>query len=296
MSTLLTRPIYAGLSGLALDADIYDLGHGVAISKTYAHLMAPFLMAFSPAQPGGTHPAPWKAASGGFGFDVNAELLIPLNCGDTHEQRVGIARTILFLLRLGVNPAVTLPVFSSHPFSSLREAPDNETRLLPYEVERRHFPLGVTGGKVTEASAMWVKKRWPIAHKLSNESADFSLAVDAIDSGQFVQNHALTMVSLWGALEALFSPSTTELKFRVSALIASFIEPPGSKRLVLQRRIAKLYDKRSAAAHGKPKHQAEDLLETFELLRAVLMKIIDIGLVPTKESLEAELFGASVES
>lgn len=296
MSTLLKSSVHAGLSGITLEEEAFELGQGVVLSRTYAHLMAPFLMAFNPASPGGAHPAPWKAASGGFGFDVTAELLIPHTSADSHEERIGIARTILFLLRLGVNPATTLPVFSSHPFRSLPDAPDNETTLLPYEVQRRHFPLGVSGGKLTEAAASWVKQRWPVTHELSSKNADFSLAVDAIDSGQFVQNHALTMVSLWGALEALFSPATTELKFRVSALIASFLEAPGNDRAALQRKIAKLYDKRSAAAHGKPKHQAEDLLESFNLLRAVLMKIIDIGQVPSKESLEAALFGATGES
>ncbi len=296
MSTLLQSPVHAGLSGIALEEESFELGKGVVLSRTYAHLMAPFLMAFKPAPPGGAHPAPWKAASGGFGFDVTAELLIPRTSADTHELRIEIARTILFLLRLGVNPATTLPVFSSHPFASLPEAPDNETRLLPYEVQRRHFPLGVSGGEVTASSALWIKQRWPTIHRLSSKNAEFSLAIDAIDSGQFVQNHALTMVSLWGALEALFSPATTELKFRVSALIASFLEAPGNDRAALQRKISKLYDKRSAAAHGKPKHQAEDLLESFSLLRRVLMKIIDIGEVPTKESLHAALFGATVES
>jgi hypothetical protein len=60
----------------------------------------------------------------------------------------------------------------------------------------------------------------------------------------------------------------------------------------LQKDIAKLYDKRSAAAHGKPKHDAEDLLATFNLLRRVLFEIIiDRGVVPSKEALEAALFG-----
>ena len=93
-----------------------------------------------------------------------------------------------------------------------------------------------------------VKRRWRATHRLMNDSPEFALAAAAIESGQFIQNSALTLVSLWGALEALFSPSTTELKFRVSALIAAFLEPPGNSRLSLQKNIAKLYDKRSSAS------------------------------------------------
>jgi hypothetical protein len=99
------------------------------------------------------------------------------------------------------------------------------------------------------------------------------------------------LISLWGALEAFFSPSTTELKFRISALIASFLEPPGKQRATLQKDVAKLYDMRSAAAHGKPRHEQADVLNTFNLLRRVLFAFIDDKSVPTKDELEARLFG-----
>lgn len=38
--------LYAGVSGLELSEDSFDLGDGVIPSRTYAHLMAPFTMAF----------------------------------------------------------------------------------------------------------------------------------------------------------------------------------------------------------------------------------------------------------
>lgn len=293
MTTLFGGDIHAGLSGLELTEDNFDLGEGIFLRKTYAHVFAPFMLAFKPAPPGRHHPGPWKAASGGFSFNVNAELLIPSHLENRFEDRLGVARTLLFLLRLGVNPATTLPVFSNYPFSARSEANDSNIKLFSFEVQQRHFPLGVAGGVATAASVAWVKDRWQVTHELIGKSAEFSLAVEAIDSGQFVQNTALALVSLWGALEAIFSPSTSELKFRVSSLIATFLEPPGNDRVNRQEKIAKLYDKRSAAAHGKPTHEPEHLLETFNLLREVLIKIIDLGHVPAKKELESLLFGVN---
>lgn len=292
MPTLFGGNLHAGLSGLELQEPSFDLGCELTLSKTYAHLMAPFMMAFKPAPKGSHHPAPWKAAQGGSSFDISAELCVPEAIEAKFGSRIEVARTVLFLLRLGVNPATTLPVFSNHAFATLPEVKDNETRLFPYEVQPRHFPLGVVGGIATAEAVSWVSERWQITHKLIHESAEFSLAVEAIDSGQFVRQSALALVSLWGALEALFSPSTAELKFRVSALIAAFLEPSGTARHALQKDIAKLYDKRSAAAHGKPKHGADDLLATFNLLRRVLFEVIDRGEVPSKETLEGALFGS----
>jgi hypothetical protein len=177
----------------------------------------------------------------------------------------------------------------------LPDLPDNEVKIFPVEVQPRHFSLGVSDGTMTTEAIFWVRDRWEITHKLIQENAEFSLAVDALDSGQFVEKSALTLISLWGALKALFSPSTSELKFRVSSLIATFLERPGADRHALQKDVAKLYDKRSAAAPGKPRHEVDDLLATFNLFRNVLMKIVDRGEVPSKEVLERWLFGTVSE-
>ncbi|WP_049639066.1 HEPN domain-containing protein [Methylophilus sp. TWE2] len=292
MSTIFGEALHAGLSGLEIAEHQLELGEGIVLRKTFAHMFAPFMLAFSPAEIGKPHPGPWKAARGGFGFDVTTELYIPADIETRFGSKIGVAKTILFLLRLGVNPATTLPVFANASFSSLASRLDNDVLLQPYEVESRHFPLGVVGGVATEAAATWVKERWQLAYKLIEHHADFALAVDALDSGQFVRHSALTLVSLWAALEALFSPSTSELKFRVSALIAAYLEAPGASRIAKQKAISKLYDKRSAAAHGKPTHEPQHLLESFNLLREVITKMLDDGYVPTKDQLEKLLFGA----
>jgi hypothetical protein len=293
MNTLFGGDIHAGLSGLELSDGPFDLGEGIWLRQTYAHLFAPFMLAFKPAPPGRHNPGPWKAASGGFSCNVNAELLIPADIEGRFESKIGVARTLVFLLRLGVNPAITLPVFSNYPFSTLPKVPDNHAKLFPFEIQRRYFPLGVVEGRVKAASVEWIKERWQVTHHLLAQSAEFTLAVEALDAGQFLHDQALTIVSLWCGLEALFSPSTSELKFRVSSLISAFLEPPGVNRANRQKEISKLYDKRSAAAHGKPRHEPEHLLQTFNLVREVLIRIIDNGQVPTKDELEGMLFGAS---
>jgi hypothetical protein len=291
MAALFDGDLHAGLSGLNLPEQRIELGQGIVLSKTYAHLMAPFMMAFKPAPKGGHHPAPWKAANGGFSFDISVELLVPHNLEKKFSSNVQVAKTILFLLRLGVNPATMLSVFANRSFASMPDLPNNEVKIFPVEVQPRYFSLGVADQEVTFEAIFWVRERWEVTHKLIQENAEFSLAVEALNSGQFVEKFALTLISLWGALEALFSPSTSELKFRVSSLIATFLESPGSDRHALQKDVAKLYDKRSAAAHGKPRHEVDDLLATFNLLRSVLIKIIDRGEVPSKEVLEGWLFG-----
>jgi hypothetical protein len=80
--------LYAGLSGVSLAPEMFQLGEGVVISRTYAHFMAPFLMAFSPAIPGKPHPAPWKSAKGGLAIDITAELFLPTDVRATPLDRL----------------------------------------------------------------------------------------------------------------------------------------------------------------------------------------------------------------
>ncbi|MGY1409470.1 hypothetical protein ACW5EG_07815 [Luteimonas sp. A611] len=283
--------VFAGLSGLKLDGEFFDLGQGVTVRSVYSHVMAPFLIALTKAEPGKHHPGPWKNIDGGLQYELTAELCVPERTPRDHEATLRTAKTVVFLLRLGIDPAVTAPVFSTHSFADPSGVLEASTRILPYEILPRFLQLQGPEAFLNTETARWVTDNWQTVERLSKDSAEFSLAREAIDQGQFVENQALALISLWSALEALFSPSQTELRFRVSSLMATFLEPAGNSRLQLQKRLAVLYDKRSAAAHGKPKHQQQDLVDTFNVLRDVLLKIIERGSVPSKDSLEAAMFG-----
>lgn len=279
---------HVGVSNLKLDEEM-DLGEGVRIRPTYAHIMGPFLAAFAPAPPGRHHPAPWKALSGGVSFDVSADLCVPEALGD-EQERSAIVRTLLFLLRVGGDPAIIAPVLSTHAFGELAQQADHVARLVPFEIQPRRYPLSI-GQELDAPSALrWVADHWRPVHGLRGHAA-FGVAVDAIDGGQFVESPALSLVSMWGALEALFVPNAGEVRFRVSAMIAAYLEEPGAARAELQRQVAKLYEKRSAGAHGRPAAAADGLLDTFYLLRRVLLRVIEYGRVPERRELEERLFG-----
>ena len=88
--------IYAGLSGLELTPDTFDLGEGVTVSRTYAHLMAPFMMAFKePVEHGQHHPGPWKSLGGGIAYDIEAEIRVPRDARQPHAVvgAFGVARS-----------------------------------------------------------------------------------------------------------------------------------------------------------------------------------------------------------
>ncbi len=284
---------WAGLADCILVPERFELGEGLIISQTYAHFMAPFLMAFAPAAQGKPHPAPWKTAKGGLAIDITAELFVPATCRLEHLDRLHTAWWIVSLLRLKATTAVYTPVISSERFSSI-PAIKQEPELWPVEIHtHRLMPGRVPLRPIDIPELEWLKSHWQQASTLLvNE--DFSVAFQAFDQSIWGSSPASGLVVVWGALERLFCSSNQELSFRVSANLASYLEIPGRERYKTFKQIKALYNDRSKAAHGDGKRDIVPYLETFSVARRALLKMVETCHVPEKRELEAALFGDGV--
>jgi hypothetical protein len=286
--------LYAGLSGTSLGVESFDLGRGVRLVSTYAHLFSPYIMAFAPPGPQGHHPAPWQAAKSGYGFDISIELQVPnsnllANNLDARETIWWIAA----LLRIIEAPQVIVPVTSTHSFASAKDGP-KDLALVPFEVTPRMFQFSPGMPKSLSIDSLnWVRNKWEPAGQLLSSNAKFFTALKAFDSATVLGKSSSAMLALWGGLEQLFAPSAGELRFRVSALLAAYDQPPGKDRLDCFKRVLKLYDQRSQAAHTASEVTAEPLMESYVLMRNVLVRMIDECEVPTQEKLQQILFGVT---
>ena len=284
--------IYAGIAGAELPVENFAFGSGVVVRKTYAHVMAPYLAAFAPAPPGQPHPPPWKAVSGGFGVDVKAELHIPLAFQPAGWfDRLNTVWWLVALMRFKGASLATVPVVADTPFASIPET-EEEPHFLPIETEpHRLLPVASPPETLDTSCLGWIRDHRRSAGSLMNENEAFNSAFQAIDQSTRSRSTSLALVMLWGALERLFSPSKQELTFRVSATIASYLEPPGLPRRELYRSAKKLYVARSAAAHGAPGADHEAFVDTYRLLQRALGRMIERHHVPNTDELESFLFG-----
>jgi len=179
----LSGDLYVGLSGLTLGDKVIEFPLGIRLESTYAHIMSPISIAFAPAEPGKPHPAPWKYARGGFSQDITTQVTIPETAGQTTGERLFIAQTLVFLLRLYSDPAIVMPALSNMPFAKIAQAADAEANIVTIEYRRRVFQLGLVDHTKTIASLDWVIEHFESALKLTRESSEFRLAAHAIDSG-----------------------------------------------------------------------------------------------------------------
>jgi hypothetical protein len=283
--------IYGGVSGVELAIEYFDLGEGVEIRKTYAHLFSANMMAFARPGPEGYHPAPWKAAKGGFGYDIGAEIRAPerTSLGESFDAKETVW-WIAALLRLVRFPYLSVPVISTHSFSEISKS-DQEPTLTPLETEGRIFGPAKDGSNFLDTEQLaWVKEKWVSSGQLINRNPKFYSALKAFDVATLRGRASSSLLAMWGGLEQLFAPSTAELRFRVAALLASYLEPHGTVRLELYKEILKLYNERSIAAHTAQETETGPLVQTYVIMRNVLVKMIDANKVPTQADLENLLF------
>jgi hypothetical protein len=99
-----------------------------------------------------------------------------------------------------------------------------------------------------------------------------------------------SLLTVWGALEQIFAPSAGELRYRVAANLAAYLEPRGPKRLAAYKHVLQLYNERSTAAHTAAEGDWKALLSSWVILRNALMKMIREGHVPSQVDFEQILF------
>ncbi|MET4599893.1 hypothetical protein [Stenotrophomonas sp. 2694] len=285
--------MFIGLAGIELIGPEVHLGNGIVLRPTYAHRFSAANFAFSaPRTLGEHHPGPWLSFPQPGARDVLAELVIPESYSRTEETQRSASRTIITLLRLWYHPEVEAAYESNVATSEL--ASGNPSAMLRVFEQRRKFvqyEVQVDDCRPQTVDRLaWVVESWEAAMLKRRQSPAFDLLLEAFDASQIMPNKSMMLVTMWGALEALFTSEKSELRFRLSCNMAAYLEPPGRARAELQKKVAKLYDARSAAAHGNLKFSDGAVADSIDLYRRVLFKLIDEGVVPDRAHLERCLF------
>lgn len=289
-----TDSLYAGIAGVRMGVERFELGHGVLLTRTFAHFMAPFLMAFAPSEPGKPHPGPWSAVSDGIGLDIHVQLYVPASFDRVNFfDRLNTVWWITALIRLRGAFRAHVPAIADRPFADI-PANWNNARILPVEVLPRSLATESALGELSMDDLQWLKDVWLPGGRLMDSSPSFNDAFQALDSAGGMPTRAVALLAVWGALEHLFSPAKQELRFRVSANIAAYLEPPGPDRLSLHQKLMKLYDARSAVAHGTKLKAPDAWSETYFIANRVLMKMLANERVPSKDDLDGELFAPRI--
>lgn len=280
--------LYGGISGVELPVDEFDLCEGLVLRRTYAHVMAPYILAFAkPLRKGTHHPAPWKAARGGLGFDVSIEIQLAEGARPTTFSRLNTLWWVLALLRLRSGALIRLPVISDMAFSEVATAA-SEPNLWTVEMSPKSLFIDKDlPGAIQEDDLVWLRSHFrPAAELMENE--EFNRAFQTFDSTIWAHSVGSAIVMLWAALECVVRPGRTDVTKRLSATIATFLASTRQDRDRVFQRVRSLYEARGGSAHDAREPAADEFLETFRFARNVFIHCIEQKALPDTAALLSE--------
>ena len=278
-------PLFGGISGLTINIPEYLLCEGLVVRETYAHVMAPYLMAFSrPKKLGTHHPGPWKAAQGGLGFDITIEVALAQTSRPTGLNRLNTLWWVLALLRLVTGAALRMPVISDTAFAAVPSS-SKEPMLWTLEMPPRQLSVARhQPEQVTTEHLEWVRDTFlEGAHLLDNDA--FNRAFQTFDSAIWAHSAGSAIVMAWAALETLFRPGRRQITKTLASCIATFLHPAGPERDRAYQEIEMLYKTRGSAVHDAQLPETEQLHSSFQLARRSIAKCLETREVPNAEEL-----------
>lgn len=276
--------LYGGVSGLSMSIPEFQLTQGLTVRETYAHVFAPYMMAFArPQKPNAPHPPPWKAARGGLAFDVTIEIALAQSVRPTGFDRLNTLWWVLALMRLISGAPLRMPVVSDTPFAAV---PSSAVEPNLWTIEMPPTQLALAGNPAREISLEhldWMRAVFSRAN-LMDEPA-FNRAFGTFDSVLWAHSLPSAVTMIWAALETLYRPGRSEITKTLATSIATFLHEPGSERDREFGRVVKLYESRGQAAHNSQVPELEQLLDSFDLARRSFILCLNLGKVPVRDEL-----------
>lgn len=219
------------------------------------------------------------------------ELTVSTDYAGSADNAMFIAWSFISAVRIRTSGDFLAPAVSNCSWATIASAPADscQIRMIEDVPLARVFAKGAT---VSVDDLAWSHDRLAAFAELIGQEK-FRLAVDCLCTHQQEGSLRMTTASLWAGIEALIGV-TSELSFRISALVATYLEDRGEKRMALYRRMKSLYQFRSKAVHGEA--ATDDALhshvtEVRVILSRLLQKILEEGRVPIGKDWDEMLFG-----
>ena len=246
--------------------------------------MAPYIVAFSPAENGKPHPGPWKAASGGLGFDITVQIHLCENARPTNFDRLNTLWWLTSLIRLHYSTGIRSPIISNKCF---RNASEEDPIFWPIELDNRGIAFdGYKSDTVVPKDTLqWIRHHFLGGAKLM-EDPKFNLAYRALESAQRASSLVEAVILIWSAIEALIRPGSLNVAHKLALGIATYLETDLPTRDKLYARAKGLYAVRGQVTHAAEPPKADDVVETFNLARRCFLKAIAANSPPNFSDLE----------
>jgi hypothetical protein len=227
------------------------------------------------------------------GGRVAGEILVAPEVNAAFAGRAETALALKMALQCAGLGNAEVPVGLSVPLTELASAEDTSVELADIDLHKGSMRFPFQNGDPLAAFEE-LRKNWPtfLNFFIGSERERFRLALQAVEASRYAYNVRFALALLWVAPEAIFSASTSEVTYKITAAWATVAAPAGKERRELQRALQKLYTLRSRAVHGDPKASIPDLAKAYHETYIRLMQCLGLLLERTGFPTAQELLGA----
>jgi hypothetical protein len=228
---------------------------------------------------------------------VTHELHFDVPAGVATEDWVtGAIWTVVALMRASCNGFFIVTEIGDRSWEVVDALGRGQVRTRPLNVSVPPWFGRSAPAELSSDGAEWIARRWfDVLDLRKDRVAHFMLESLETSFSELDQRMAVTKV--WAGIEA-FLGASTEIRFRLSTLIAAALEAPGDSRFTLYKKLQKLYDTRSRVVHGSAVDITKvesHLFEARSILTLLVRLVVDGGSVPTIVDLERLLLDPAVD-
>jgi hypothetical protein len=275
--------LHGGIAGLELPTASFELAPGLSLVATYAHLMAPFVVAFMPPpRRTAPHPGPW-ASLHGRGLDMRTEIRLGAGAEPLTFDRLNTLWFIVALLRLRLAQPLQLALLADRPLSSM-SADVERANLIPVELHLSRPDMGPARAATID-DLRWLAGNVIMADRLMTDPV-FNRAFRTFDQAVAIENPGAGIVIAWAAIESLMRPGAQRITERISRALAAHLHPPGPGRDRGFAEIVRSYEARGGAAHAGRMPETKQFHMAFQLARSTLITTIESGELPDIDVLQ----------
>jgi hypothetical protein len=284
------QDFYVALSNVTQQRADFVIDDGILMEPTEMKVKPQVMYPLPSHWKDGTIPV-WQTIRFGNSYEIGSQIVFKQHAkAPIGYDRLNAAGLIVSCIRFMLSTNIEAPLIGNKGFNlhDIKQDESNDVVILPLETVRHKIrdcdPKEVF--LVSDSCIDWISKHWRTVAKIGSSNESFDRAFFVYDDSARQGSCGLATLQILSSIERLFVSGGSDLSYRLSLRVASYLEVDSEERFKCFKSVQRLYKERSKIAHGGTSDNLAAYLDSRRLLQRILRNIIESGIVPSDEDLD----------